>query len=657
MTTYAAYNAGLPCKNSACKSYGKPHPNCRCWGEMAEGGEVEFCSSDRAHQADCEYFAEGGQVNGTDDPPPVAEDLGTDEPPPGMADEGGTDEPPPGSSEASPSYSAPTSIGDALTRLGGSGLLQGETPAQPADGERITPDQMAMLGKQNEDAARIAGLVTGAGVVGAAAKASEAMVGSKIIQQAIQGGLIQTTDEVSKWLMGEENPEGAAGSLMAIGANTLFSGFFGAASEGLSKGASLGMKKLAEEKFGKKALSFLSGLGYGASRTSPGARSVITEIASKGQDGLDMATFKQGMNYFDKLAAPAGGALIGATSGWHEDGVLGALTGAVKGALYGQGAKFAVKTSSKVLAPALLKVLSSGNVKGIAQAIDHAAQVAHGSKIVDRSIESLFSKAPALSSQAVSAYGGDKLKRDLDMFLGKGGMDQSVQEQIYDMQSSNEEPEYQYAEGGDVKKSKRHEQKDRPPPVLKEDDGVSIHYPAQNMLLSAARGRVSNYLKGMRPQANMPRLPFDDEPDTRQAKKSYDRALNIAVAPLSVMHEIQKGTIEPEHIKHLNAMYPELTSLLQKRATQKIVEAQLSGKKPPYKIRQGLSLLMGASLSSEMTPQSIQAAQSVFANKNQQQPAAPKQGGGSSATSKLSKSDQAYLTGSQARQKRAQRPS
>ena len=31
---------GFPCKNPSCKSYGKPHPNCKCYMEMAEEHNV-----------------------------------------------------------------------------------------------------------------------------------------------------------------------------------------------------------------------------------------------------------------------------------------------------------------------------------------------------------------------------------------------------------------------------------------------------------------------------------------------------------------------------------------------------------------------------------------------------------------------------------------
>ena len=67
--------AGLPCLNPHCKSHGRPHPNCRCYGpggpaaeEHAEGGTVgsktSYCAYGFPHHAGCEY-AKGGEVTGT----------------------------------------------------------------------------------------------------------------------------------------------------------------------------------------------------------------------------------------------------------------------------------------------------------------------------------------------------------------------------------------------------------------------------------------------------------------------------------------------------------------------------------------------------------------------------------------------------------------
>jgi hypothetical protein len=58
--------SGLPCLNSACKSYGHAHPNCQCYGygNFADGGRVDdqyFCDANREHFKGCEY-ARGGEV-------------------------------------------------------------------------------------------------------------------------------------------------------------------------------------------------------------------------------------------------------------------------------------------------------------------------------------------------------------------------------------------------------------------------------------------------------------------------------------------------------------------------------------------------------------------------------------------------------------------
>lgn len=64
MDTYA-YDASLPCKNPHCKSYGHPHPNCRCYSgggeEYAKGGQV--CAQSLRHLPGCEYYAGGGEVD------------------------------------------------------------------------------------------------------------------------------------------------------------------------------------------------------------------------------------------------------------------------------------------------------------------------------------------------------------------------------------------------------------------------------------------------------------------------------------------------------------------------------------------------------------------------------------------------------------------
>lgn len=64
MTSYAAYDQGLPCRNKQCHSYGEPHPNCRCYSggneNYASGGSV--CALNLPHDPGCALYAGGGPV-------------------------------------------------------------------------------------------------------------------------------------------------------------------------------------------------------------------------------------------------------------------------------------------------------------------------------------------------------------------------------------------------------------------------------------------------------------------------------------------------------------------------------------------------------------------------------------------------------------------
>ena len=69
MDTYA-YDHNLPCHNSNCRSFGKPHPNCKCYSgggaegaythAYAHGGSV--CAGKIPHLPGCEFYKAGGPV-------------------------------------------------------------------------------------------------------------------------------------------------------------------------------------------------------------------------------------------------------------------------------------------------------------------------------------------------------------------------------------------------------------------------------------------------------------------------------------------------------------------------------------------------------------------------------------------------------------------
>lgn len=266
--------------------------------------------------------------------------------------------------------------------------------------------------------------------------------------------------------------------------------------------------------------------------------------------------------------------------------------------------------------------------------------VHHGHDHVEETIDRILrnERHPAMESR-------EKHHKVIEDWIDRGGIFQD----IHDERQRQIAPQMM-AEGGSV--GKTHE-------GVFHGHPVEHAYPEQNILLQQAKGRVSNYLTSLKPQSDTSRLAFDAPPDQREQKKAYKKALKIADHPMSVLHGVTKGTILPDDIKHLQAMYPEVLDAAQKKVTEKIIHAQLDGKRPNRKIRQGLSLLMGTALSGEYTPQSIQAAQSAFVMQPRPQsgdPGAQKSAGKSRGSkTSLTKSDQSYLTGSQALVSRQQR--
>lgn len=253
----------------------------------------------------------------------------------------------------------------------------------------------------------------------------------------------------------------------------------------------------------------------------------------------------------------------------------------------------------------------------------------NGGKRISHKTESLFGE-----SKDKGAIDTEKQQGAISDWIDKGGITNDIQEQM----AKENEPQM-LAKGGKV---------DHKEPMGFSNEVASTH-PDHNALLHTAKGRMSQYLLGLKPQKNAPKLAFDPEPDTREKAKSYKNAIGIAADPLHIMDKIKAGTIQPEDLRHFKNLHPELDEHLQKKITERIIEAQLKGEKPSYHIRQSLTHLMGTPLSGELTPQNIMAAQAVFQAQKQNDQGGP---GASAPKSKssaksLTKSDQSYLTSNQ----------
>lgn len=295
----------------------------------------------------------------------------------------------------------------------------------------------------------------------------------------------------------------------------------------------------------------------------------------------------------------------------------------------------------------LLRTMSAGDPAGIADAMSYSRAMNKGASNISNGIENLFVVGgKKYMNSDFSDHDREKLKSAIE----NGTLNQQVQNQARPQPKPSVTPIQNFAHGGEVA-PEIVIPKSKPIGNATNDMGkASGIFPEQAMQLGMAKGRINYYLNQIRPQAIKMKLPFDDAMTNPEHEKSYDHALDIANKPLSVLDHIKAGTIAPDHVQHLNAMYPELTNHLRGKISEKIVEAQQKNEKPPFHVRQGISLFMGAPVDSNFTPQNIQAAQATFAiQKAQNQAVAGQQRGiGKAKGDKLTGLANQYRTSEQA---------
>ncbi len=241
---------------------------------------------------------------------------------------------------------------------------------------------------------------------------------------------------------------------------------------------------------------------------------------------------------------------------------------------------------------AVISAISKGETDSLGSVMDHAQKVSKGHKAIDDSIDALFSGGDI--DQDPSEDDREKVKD----FIKRGGLNAQIMNQ---MQAMTNQPVQMMAEGGEINANSHR-------------NPVEKTFPEQAMLMGMTKTSINNYLQQQEPQPES-KLPFDANYKNADKEKKYNGAVDIANKPLSVLKHVQGGTLVPEHLQHLSGMYPDLYNHLSKKSTERIMRAQLSGDRPSYKIRQGLSMFVGSPLDSTMTPQAIQSIQAIYAPK------------------------------------------
>lgn len=129
--------------------------------------------------------------------------------------------------------------------------------------------------------------------------------------------------------------------------------------------------------------------------------------------------------------------------------------------------------------------------------------------------------------------------------------------------------------------------------------------PEYAQAFAAANARAIQYLSTLRPNTD-PKAPLDAKrkPDSFAVAK-YNRALDIAQQPLSVIAHIKRGTLTIQDVVTLKTIYPSLYNGLSQKIMSQVVDSKSKDKQIPYNTRLQLGLFLGQPLDSSMTPQSI----------------------------------------------------
>ena len=652
----------LPCINPECKSYGKPHPNCRCRGgdnKYASGGEAaHFCSRANAHDQGCEYFVDGGsaevptienstRVDGDEIPTVDNATPVKDAYVPTI--ENATPAHVPTIEDATPVTQQPISMGDSILRdfeaeargvvpFGLSTAFETNVLGMDPKGIQqraadtsgfISPDQL-------EGAGFVGSMLSPAGpfkvLMGALGKAVPTTVAaSKLLNLAIQGAATSGSNAI------QQNLVGKGGSTLDTVAQTLA----GAAGNVVTGGIfnMLGAKYLNEKQIeagAKWSEEFLQGLAKKAAASKP----VST--------GAAIGTFA-GMNYLmgeelkhlasipQSLLQYLGSGVIVGTGYKLEKAAFSFLKNKAQSML---------SSADNYVGMAVLKALANEKWGAIPTAVKLGKAVANG----------VAKTLPA--TEALMKAGNAQLIPHADEFLRSTVADQvssgALNEEL-DKQNNSEDPSPIPAQENPMPMAKGGAVGIQAAPNDKTDH-LSDVWPEHAAMLGAAKARIHTYLNSVRP-IETPTATFDDTHNDREKERSYGHAVELAVNPLSILNHVNQSTITPEIMKHFTSLHPEVHGMLSDKITQALIKEKMAGRKPPYSKRQSMSLFLGHDLDSVLSQPAIAAAQGVFMQKQasqqtqqQGQKQTPKK-----AKASLSKSSESALTQSQAREQRAQK--
>jgi hypothetical protein len=185
-----------------------------------------------------------------------------------------------------------------------------------------------------------------------------------------------------------------------------------------------------------------------------------------------------------------------------------------------------------------------------------------------------------------------------------------------------------------------------------EDDDSSQYMPEHSAGMAAVKARAADYLSQKRPSRSPQGILNDDRIVSQMEESKYRRQLKLAAQPLLLLDHLHKGILTTEDITTVKTIYPSLYNAVGQELLRQAIDAKQKGKKVPYHVRMGMSLLLGQPLDASMSPEALMLNQGVS------QPTPPTQQGPQkppkSTKSSLSKEPASDQTPAQARELKRQ---
>lgn len=149
------------------------------------------------------------------------------------------------------------------------------------------------------------------------------------------------------------------------------------------------------------------------------------------------------------------------------------------------------------------------------------------------------------------------------------------------------------------------------------------HAPMITQGIQSAATRGTEFLATKLP-TRPPLSPLSNE--TYEPSKteiaSFERYYNAVEDPMLPMRQVKDGSITPESVEAISAVYPKMYNQM-KLAIMNEIPNVLKKKDIPYQLKQSLSMFLGQPIDQSLTPQSVMNNQAAFTPTQNSQPQGP----------------------------------